>query len=243
MTAHGKIAIETSNDHKVLDRLTANGKQSENASGEIGHEHHPTVSGPYDPSLLLQPKLGKPGRIANGSRPPKTLSTHHLAERAVMRGRADRGRGRAGSRGPPRPETPGTPAPEGAEETKFQRAPEERPVALPSSHWQQVEREERKPHGKQHQVHPEAPPLSSHPSEGRASGCVTFEEVPARGKEFDTEGRKEPEGLNNLYVQHKNKLSKRFPLCQRPNHTDITGKNCINPNTTSITSNCLDIAN
>ena len=86
VTVHGKIAIEMSNDHKVLDRLTANGKQSENASGEVGHENHPTVSGPNDPSLLLQPKLGKPGRIAKGSRPPKTLSTHHLAGHAVMRG-------------------------------------------------------------------------------------------------------------------------------------------------------------
>ena len=116
VTVHGKITIETSNDHKVHDRLTANRKQSENASGEIGHEHHPTESGPYDPSLLLQPKLGKPGRIANGSRPPKTFSTHHLAERVVMRGRADRGRGKAGVRC--ERETPGTPAPDGAEETE-----------------------------------------------------------------------------------------------------------------------------
>ena len=72
---------------------------------------------------------------------------------------------------------------------------------------------------------------------------MNSEEVPAGGKEFDAEGRKEPEGRNDLYVQHKNKLSKRFPLCQRPNHTDVTGKIYINPITTSITSNSLDIAN
>ena len=175
--------------------LTAKGKQSENASGEIGHEHHPTVSGPYDPSLLFQPKLGKPGRIANGSRPPKTLSTHHLAERAVMRGRANRGRGKqvAGERR--EREAPGTPAPEGAKETEVPtrtgRASSSTSTPL-AGH-----RSSRKrviPTGSTTRCIPRPPPLSSHPSEGReeegrAPGCVTSEEVPARGKEFDTEGK------------------------------------------------------
>ena len=69
-----------------LDCLTASRKQSESEVDEAGHKSWPTESGIYDPSLFLDPKIGKHGRIANGSGPPKTLPTHHVAERAVMSG-------------------------------------------------------------------------------------------------------------------------------------------------------------
>ena len=42
------------------------------------------MSGLYDPSLFLDPKIGKHGRIEKGSGPPKLLSTHHIAECAAM---------------------------------------------------------------------------------------------------------------------------------------------------------------
>ena len=38
VTVHGKIAIEASNDHPVLDRLTANGKQRERQWRERSRE-------------------------------------------------------------------------------------------------------------------------------------------------------------------------------------------------------------
>ena len=74
VTARGWTAIETSPASDALDRLTASGKQSENENGL------------YDPSLFLDPKIRKHGRIENGSGPSKTLPTHHVAERAVMSG-------------------------------------------------------------------------------------------------------------------------------------------------------------
>ena len=43
---------------------------------------------------------------------------------------------------------------------KSQQAPDERPVVPPSLSLDQVEWEERKPYGKQHKGHPEAPPSS-----------------------------------------------------------------------------------
>ena len=71
-TAHGKTATETSPADDTLDHLTANGKRSESESDETGHESCPTVNGLDDPSVLLELKI------------EKTLSTHHLAERAEM---------------------------------------------------------------------------------------------------------------------------------------------------------------
>ena len=71
-TAHGKTAIETSPADDALDRLTANGKRSESASDETGHENCPTANRLDDPSVLLEPKIGKHGRNKNGSGPPKT---------------------------------------------------------------------------------------------------------------------------------------------------------------------------
>ena len=151
---------------------------------------------------------GKPGRIANGSRPPKTLSTHHLAERAVMKGRADRGQGRAGSRRPPRTRDSWNPR---SRRSRGDRSPNAHRTSVQYSTPLAEHRSSRRrgsPTGSKTRCIPR-PPLSSHPSEGReeeegrASGCVTSEEVPARGKEFDTEGREKPEGRNDLYVQQE----------------------------------------
>ena len=94
-TARGRTATETMTVSDALDRLTGSGKLSEN--GGHGHESRPTKSGLYDPSLFLDPKIGKHGRIENGSGPPKLPSTHHVAERAAMSGekqpRKQRGQG------------------------------------------------------------------------------------------------------------------------------------------------------
>ena len=77
---------------------TASGKQSESKNDGSDHESYPTESGLCDPSLFLDPKIGKHGRIKNGRGPQKTLPTHHVAERAVMSGerqpRKRRGQGR-----------------------------------------------------------------------------------------------------------------------------------------------------
>ena len=141
------------------------------------------------------------------------------------------------------------PLPKEPRRQKSQHAPDERPVALPPLSLDTGQAGGEEAPREATQGASRGPPLSSHPSEGReeeegrASGCVTSKEVPARGEESDTEGRKEPEGQNDLYVQHKSNLSKRFPLCQRPNHTDETGQICIIPISTSITINSLDIAN
>ena len=73
--ARGRTANETSSVDDALDCLTASGKRSKSEVDE---------SWLYNPSLFLDPKIGKHRRIANGSGPPKTLPTHHVAERAVM---------------------------------------------------------------------------------------------------------------------------------------------------------------
>ena len=86
VTARGRTATETRTASDALNRLTASGKQSESENGGPGHESCPTESGLCDPSLFLAPKIEKHGRIENGSGPPKTLSTHRVAERAAMSG-------------------------------------------------------------------------------------------------------------------------------------------------------------
>ena len=86
VTACGKTATEKSLDADALESLTVSGKWSESESDETGQESCLTKSGLSDPSLFLEPKIGKHWRIANRSGPPKSLSTHHLAERAVMSG-------------------------------------------------------------------------------------------------------------------------------------------------------------
>ena len=103
-TAHGatarrRTATEKTTASDALVRLTANGKRSESENDGHGHESCPTESGLYDPSLFLNPKIRKHGRIEKRSGPPKLLSTHHVAERAVMSGekqpRKRRGQGKS----------------------------------------------------------------------------------------------------------------------------------------------------
>ena len=85
-TARGRTATETTTASDSLDRLTANGKQSESENDGHGNESRPTESGLYDPSVFLDPRIGKHGRIEKRSGPLKLLSTHHVTERAVMSG-------------------------------------------------------------------------------------------------------------------------------------------------------------
>ena len=60
-TAHGRTATEMMTASDALGHLTANGKRSENDSHS--HESCPTESELYDPSLLLDPRIGKHERI------------------------------------------------------------------------------------------------------------------------------------------------------------------------------------
>ena len=83
-TSRGRTATERMTASDALNRLIANGKRSE--SKDNGHESCPTESELYDPSLSLDPKIRKHGRIEQGSGPPKLFSTHHVAEHAVMSG-------------------------------------------------------------------------------------------------------------------------------------------------------------
>ena len=162
-TVHGQKATEMSPAYHTLDLLTVSWKRSESASDETGHRSDPTGSGLYDPSVFLGPKTGKHGRNENGSGLPKTLPTHHLAERAVMSGESRPKTGRSAQ---------GTAASEpllDPQPPKGQRR-QKRTHAHRQSHQryfhpsrsQHGEREERKHHGKQHKVHPETPP--SHPA-------------------------------------------------------------------------------
>ena len=133
-TARGRTATERMTAFDTLDLLTANGKRSESESDGHGHESCPTESKLSNPSVLLDPKIGN-----HGSGPPKLLSAHHVVKRAAMSGgEATEEAARAGGVRCERATSP-SPAPEGAEETE-------------------AKREGRKPHGTQHQVHPETPP-------------------------------------------------------------------------------------
>ena len=118
-TTHRQTATETSRVDDALDRLTASGKRSESENDETGHESCPTESGLHDPSLFLGPKTGKHGRIANGSGPPKTLSTHHLAGRAVMSGERQLRKERSGQQGSAASEQ--LPAPQPPKESRRQK--------------------------------------------------------------------------------------------------------------------------
>ena len=90
---------------------TANGERGESENDGYGHESCPTESGLYDPSLFLDPKIGKHGRIEKGSGSPKLHTTHHVAERAAMSGekqpRKQCGQGEsAATEQPPSPQLP-----------------------------------------------------------------------------------------------------------------------------------------
>ena len=159
VTARRWTAIEMSPASDALDRFTASGKQSESENDGTGHESCPTVSGLYDPSLFLNPKIGKHGRIESGSGPSKTLLTHHVAERAVMNGkklpRKQRGQGESAAN----EQLPPSQLPKEPRRQKLARShrTSDQRHFYPSL-WTEVEREKRKPHGKHHKVHPETPP-------------------------------------------------------------------------------------
>ena len=85
-TPRRRTATEKTTASDALNLLTANGKQSESENDGHSHESCPTESGLYDPSVFLDPRIGKHGRIEKRSGPPKLLSTHHVAEHAVMSG-------------------------------------------------------------------------------------------------------------------------------------------------------------
>ena len=115
-TTRRRAATETRTASDALDRLTASGKQSESENGGPGHESCPTESGLCDPSLFLDTKIGKHGRIENGCRPPKTLWTHRVEECAAMSGERQP-RKRHGQGHPLRTSNLPFAAPEGAKET------------------------------------------------------------------------------------------------------------------------------
>ena len=197
-TASGRTATETRLAVNALDRLTASGKQSESENDGNCHESWPTESQLCNTSLFLDLKIGKHGRIENRSGPTKTLLTHHVTEHAAMsrerQPRKRRGQGEsAANEQPPHPQLPKGPSRQ--RRARAHRTGDQRHFQ-PSCRTE-VEREERKPHGTEHQVHPETPPLLACPPEGREEGevpgCMTSEEVRARGEVFGTGGT-EPEG-------------------------------------------------
>ena len=158
-TATVHVATEMMTASDALDSLTTSGKRSKSENGSHSHKSCPIESGLHDPSLFLDPKIGKSGRIKNGSEPPKLPSTHHVAERAAMSGekqpRKQRGRGESSATEQP----PSLLLPK---ELKRQRRAHSQQTSAQRhfhpSRWTEIEREERKPHGKQQQVHPETSP-------------------------------------------------------------------------------------
>ena len=160
MTVHGKIAIETSNDHQVLDRLTASGKQPERHWRDRSRE-------PSDIERALRSFHASPAetREVREDRKREQASEDSLnspLHRACSDERGDPTEDRAEqATGVRRNERLlAHPVPKEPRKQKSQRAPDKRPVALPHLSLDQVEREERKPYGKQHKGHPEAPPTS-----------------------------------------------------------------------------------
>ena len=157
MTVHGKTAIETSNDHQVLDPLTANWKQRE----------------------------CRRDRTREPSERERTLRSSHASPAETLEAREDHKREQASEdslNSSPRracSDERGEPTEDGAEQAagvcrnkrllvpllpkeprkqKSRRAPDERPVVPPPLSLDQVEQEDRKPYGRQHKGHPEAPP-------------------------------------------------------------------------------------
>ena len=168
-TVRGRTTTEKMTASDALDRSTANSKRSESENDGHGHESCPNENGLHDPSLFLDPKIGKHGRFENGSGPLKHLSAHHVAERAVMSGekqpRKQNGQGEsAANEQPPPLQLP-------KELKRWRRARAQQTNVQRHFHpsrWTEVEREGRKPHGTQHQVHPEnPPPPSPAPLKGR----------------------------------------------------------------------------
>ena len=124
------------------------------------------------------------------SEPPKTLPPHHLAGRAEMKRESQPRQSEKHDSAAkkqlldPQP----TNEPRRQKRARVHRTSDQR--FLHPSRWTKFEWEERKTLGKQHKGIPRPPTPSSRPSEGRegeereAPGCVTSEEVPARGKDI-----------------------------------------------------------
>ena len=194
-TARWRTVTEMSPGDDALDCLTASGKQSESKIAETGHGSCLTMSGLYDPSLFLDPKIGKHERIANGIGPLKTLPTHHVAERAVMSGerplrqqrvRCERAAPLFSSRRSRR---------DRSAFARTRRATRDTftPLAEPRSSGRRGNLT-----GRSARCISRSPPFLACPPEGReeeeeASGCKTSEEVPAREEVFAAGGT-EPEG-------------------------------------------------
>ena len=169
------------------------------------------MSGLDDPSVLLEPKIGKHGRNENGSGPPKTLSTHHLAERAkISRERQPRkGQSKqqasAASELPPHRRILSLRRSRGDRTALAHSGRASRCTSTPlAGHMSSGRRGS--PTGSSTRCIPRPPPhcLLTRPSGGRegkeegAAWCVTSEEVSARGEVFGTGGREEPEGRADL---------------------------------------------
>ena len=203
-----KIATEKTTTSDTLDRLIANSKRSESENDGHDHESCPTGSGLYNPSLLLDPKIGKHGRIEKRSGPPKPLSTHHVAERAVMSGekqpRKRCGQGKsAATEQPPSLQLP--------EELKRQRRARAQQTNIqrhfpppPPPPLARLRSSGRRGSFTGHNTrctprHPllTCPPERREEEEEEVSGCGTSKEVPARG-EAPGSGGTEPEGRDFL---------------------------------------------
>ena len=196
---------------------TGSGQKTETGPGEAGSSPKTATcqGGIHDPSVFLGQKTGKHGRIENGSFPPKAPPTHHLAERAVMSGESQPRKKRSGQQATAAREPLLDLQP--AKELRRQKRAHPHRTSVQRhfhpSRWTHGEREERKPHGKQHKVIPRPPPPHlSRPSEGReedeggAAGCVTSAEVPARGEVVGAGGREEPEGRDDLLCLAKDRI-------------------------------------
>ena len=83
---HEKSVTRTMTASHAHDRLTANGKRSENESDGNVHESHPHVTKPSYPSSIHAPKSVTRGRIKRGSKRLKTPPNSHVVERAVRIG-------------------------------------------------------------------------------------------------------------------------------------------------------------
>ena len=208
-TVRGRTATEKTTASDALDCSTANGKRSESEKDGRGHESCPTENGLYDPSLFFDPKIGKHGRIDNGSVPPKLFSAHHVAERAAMSGgEATEEAARAGGVRCER----ATPSLQLPKELKRQRHSRAQQTNIqrhfhPSRSWTEVDREGRKPHRTQHQVHPETPPSHPAPMKGgkkrrRKSWAAELLKKFPRGVKPPAQGKQSLKGVT-FFVLYK----------------------------------------
>ena len=190
--APGPVAVRRPRPVPARATPTRQGSGPKTATGQ---------GGIHDPSVILGQKTGKRGRIENGSGPP-TLPTHHLAERAVMSGESQPRKKRSGQQATAAREPLLDLQP--AKEPKRQKRARAHRTSVQRhfhpSHWTHGEREERKPHGKQHKVHPETSPLipallkEGRKTKGEPQGACLPQKSPHEEKSSGAGGREEPEG-------------------------------------------------